>query len=756
MSINNKHSLVDSVVEALKRLSLESVIKDEDLANSSETLESIRESDLYLSCMDKISTYDMFSSIPKHILVNAGINVNLDNYSNNPENIPDSYHQQLLSLMNEYITSTYVETNNYYRALNGLPDMGDIGDLILYPMNGVDENKFIHDMSIGELILLEESGQMDLIKESYGKRYLNHLGERKIPPYKSRRGIRFELIYTPEIIDKDILNIFKEQFEKSRVYVLKTVYSDAFKFNSEFYDNFISVFIMVQTIVDIIINIPETVIRREFFDENMMRDIFLSNGIDYFPEIPFRYQMAMIKNLNSLLKFKSTTRNLVDLCSIFGFDNIDIFKYYLLKDRRMDGDNFSETKYKVNDKGETVEDVEQNYNLKFIRVPIDDIADNHIRDNKSHVSYSDIVNSDEYWYSDNDKKEIDNKILNTNFNYVATKYLSLDTIYEMNKMSFDMTYFINMIFDNIELEEALQLVVVDIDNSKKFKLVDIICILYSLMYEKIGIKDTILDTSTKVLHVLGFNYDVNLSQLATYLNEKGYSFKDVGIDEFEIPDSPMLTYNDLLNIYTKNKDIQKHITDQMIKADTIEIYRIYKKIYDSLMVSKLNTSQFTDNSGNFTPTYTDYLRDRDDVLYKTIMNIKALSGDEKSDKIIEIMDGILLSLQEFLDSVDLGFFVTNISTTSGELIKDYLFKLINFFKSHTVQMLSMNVVYSFNSKIDNKLFLFDDMRVSTEYHFNTADRSYILNDSISIGSKELLKKDTATPRDNMFITRTYD
>lgn len=756
MSITNKNSLINSVVEELKYLSLNSVIKDEDLANNSETVNSIKESDLYLSCMDKISTYEMFTVIPNTILLKAGITSNVDYYSNNPSKIPFEYHETLVSLMNEYIISEYVETNNYYRALDGIPDVGDLGDFIIYPIKGIDDTKFIHDMNIGEIILLEESGQLDAIKETYNKEYLNHLCKRKIPPYKARKANRFELIYTPDILNTDLLNTFKEQFEKSRIFVLKTVYSDAFKFNSDYYDNFISVFIMVQTIVDIIINIPEAVIRREFFDENMMRDIFLSNGIDYFPEIPFRYQMAMIKNLNTLLKFKSTTRNLVDLCSIFGFDNVEIFKYYLLKDRKMENGVFTDPVYTINEDGERVEDVEANYNLKFIRVPIDDIADNHLRDNKSHVSYRDIVSTDDYWYADNNKQEIDSKILNSNFNYVITKYLSLDTIYEMNKMSFDMTYFINMVFDNIELEEALQLAVIDIDNSKRFKLVDIICLLYTLMYEKIGITDTILDTSTKVLHVLGFNYEVNLSQLATYLNEKGYTFEDVGIDGFEIPDSPMLTYNDLLNIYAKNKDIQKHLTEQMVRADNIEVYRIYKTIYESLMISKLNTSNFKNRNGDFTNTYTEYLKDRDDILHTTIMNIRALSKDEKHDKIVEIMDAVLLSLQEFLDSVDLNFFITNISTTSGELVKEYLFKLINFFKSHTVQMLSMNVVYSFNSKLENKLFLFDDLTVSTEYNANTADRSFILNDSISIGEKELLKKDNALPYDNIFIIRTYN
>ena len=69
--------------------------------------------------------------------------------------------------------------------------------------------------------------------------------------------------------------------------------------------------------VDMIIELLEYIIKREVFDYRMVQVLFESNGIEYFPEIPFRYQKALISNLNKLIKYKSTTVDIVDICNLF-------------------------------------------------------------------------------------------------------------------------------------------------------------------------------------------------------------------------------------------------------------------------------------------------------------------------------------------------------------------------------------------------------------------------------------------------------
>ena len=67
--------------------------------------------------------------------------------------------------------------------------------------------------------------------------------------------------------------------------------------------------------------------------------IFESNGVKYFDDIPLKYQIALVKNLNKLIKFKSTDKCIVDIISIFGINNIEVFKYYIMKDRYLNKPN---------------------------------------------------------------------------------------------------------------------------------------------------------------------------------------------------------------------------------------------------------------------------------------------------------------------------------------------------------------------------------------------------------------------------------
>ena len=91
--------------------------------------------------------------------------------------------------------------------------------------------------------------------------------------------------------------------------------------------------------IDIISEVQEFIARRDIFDDRSIRYLFESYGIPYYPEIPRVYQIAMVKNINTLLKWKASTKNMIDICSLFGFDEIEIFRYYLLRDRRVKLDN---------------------------------------------------------------------------------------------------------------------------------------------------------------------------------------------------------------------------------------------------------------------------------------------------------------------------------------------------------------------------------------------------------------------------------
>lgn len=757
LRIDTDNRYMDNIIRCLKILLLESILKDTDLADNNETISSIRNSDLYMGAIENLNKFDMFTSIPTEVLEKSYVpNDIIQSSKYNLESIPMEYRNIIVKNMNEYIIDNYIELNNYYRNLNGLPDVDDPGIRLEHNVLDVDITKYIHQMNEDEIHILENTGELEtLILENPTKTYLQHLGLKKIPIYYARKTYNFGLLYTPEIEYEKLAIRFKELVEKNRVYALKVIYSDAFKYNSDYYDNFIQLFIKIQAIIDIINDLPESVIRRDFFDNESIRDMFLSHGIHYYPEIPYRYQIAMIKNLNSLLKYKSTTRNIIDICNIFGFDNIQIFKYYLLKDRRMIySGEYTEPKYIEDEDGNLIEDYDKNYKLKFVKVPVNDIADNYIRDTDNHLEYDEVVYYDEFWDAEYDHQEVKEKILEHEFNYVLSKYLSIDTIYDMSQLSFDLAYLFNMIFDNKHLEEYLVLPINKIKYNRKFKLTDAICFLYVLTYESIGIEDTILDTTGKVLYVKGFNFQVDLSEIGTYILNKGYTLEEFGIADMTIPKSNIMTYNNLLNIYIKNRNIYRHVVKQLCTVDDINIYRIYQKIYKALLISQLNTSSFINNSGNFCPTYTEYLKDRDNLLYETIQSIRSLEGEEKNIRISELLDDVINSLEECLQTDKLDFKYISLSAITNELIKKYIYKIINFFKSYTVQLLSMNVIYKFDDQSTNKVIMIDDHKRYGVYTFDESSTHH-RGDSIMFSKKYVKYDEYMKIKDRIFILRTY-
>ena len=723
--------VLDDIIYYTKVLVLRSVLKDQDKADNNESVESRKNGDKYLLCMDGYASFHMFEydePMLRSVLVPQSI---LMECVEDNSKIPDQYRPLLLKNAVESFIENYEEKNNYYRMLNGLPDLGDPGIILdpnIYDISdivGIDFSKKLHEMTDDEVDILYALGVIDKVLENNpDKKYLEHLGPRKISIYQARKADRFELLYVPEgEVPTEILNRYKNKFLLNRSYTLKTIYSDAFKFGSDYYDNFIAILILIQTMVDMIIELPEYIIKREVFDYRMVQVLFESNGIEYFPEIPFRYQKALISNLNKLIKYKSTTVDIVNICNLFGFENIKVFKYYLLRDRKLDADGNYVFEYKEvtdeNGNKKYVEDLSKEYDLKFMKVPIDGEVDKSLYDNTKMSDYDDVVLGDKYWNGTEEHEIIKQRIIETEFNYLQSKYFSIDTIYNLTSVAFDVCYFFNMVFDNDEFEKLILIRVPLINSTTSFKLVDLICYLFALAYEYQGIKDSIMDTQGKVLHIKGFNFKADLAELAKYVEEKGYTLADLGVDEFQIPVTSM-TFNQLLNVFTKNKAIYDHITYEIVHANNKRIYDIYKKLYDSLMITDLNMKVFTDKNRKIYSTYTDFLKDRDSILYYSLLKIREITNVmNKKQQISDYIDAIVYSLEDFIkDKTLFNNILSYIPTVSAESVKYYIYKVIDFFKSYKVQLMNINIVYIFG-RIDTYIKMIDD--ISIQYNLTKAD-----------------------------------
>lgn len=715
--INNTDTipLVDELVYYSKIICRDLEIKDQNKANLYETVESVKNSDLYIKCVENKATISNFIYTYDE-LISYGLDKKFINeYIKDPTTIPKTFHSKIISIRTNSFLESYNELNNYYRMLDGLPDIGDEGilvpdgliDMTIYH-DSIDLSKKIHEMTKDEQDVLLILDVINTIIESYPKaKYLKHIGSNKISIYRARKALEFQLLFIPTDIPIEISRRFETEYEINRQYIMKRVYSEAYKYQSDHYDSFIAIFIIISTLCDVFSKVPDFFIKGDIFDLKTIKLIFESNGIDYFPNIPKKYQLAMVRNLNRLKKYKASYQSIVDISSLFGFDNIEIFKYYILKERLTDKNGA----YVFN------EEDSDNYDLKFIKVPIDGVVDDYINEPKNILAYNEITDQDRYWDGQEDHNYIRQKIIDYEFNILRTQYLSIDTVYSMTELSFEISYFYNMLFDDVILEDKLMIKVPTISTIVPFKFTDILCYMFALGYMYMGISDNILYKPSEVLTIHGFNFKANMEVLGNYIANKGYTLEQLGITDFQIPKTSLLTYNQLLYVFTQNRKIYNHLYDEMRTADNKDIYDIYKSLYDALMITEVNMDFFKKSDGTVATGYTDYIKDKNKLLYKSIQDIRSIKDDdERISKIANMINDIVYIIESYMDTKEFKYLWYRIPTVSAESIKMYLYEVINFFKSYKTTILNINTIYKFDDKLDNAIGIIDKIRINYELH----------------------------------------
>ena len=334
-------------------------------------------------------------------------------------------YKQGVHLSEPFFEDSYEEKNNYYRMLNGQPPLPSseeeesyvkkYGSSTLDPLTGhvkvlleyayipmgqyqhmVPEDyflnlseRFFHELNSVELKLVKQCGIFDIIKDTYkgfDYEYIYHMDEMKIDPYTARTAENFSLLFCPPIPFPEIEEKFKRTFERNRLFTITTIYSEAFTFGSMHYDNFIQILIIVQTMIDLISEVQEYIINKDVFDSRTIRYLFESYGIAYYKEIDVKYQLRIIKNVNRLLKFKSTNMNISDIIEIFDNADIDVFTYYLMKTKRVSKDSM---------KFYTYEDVNPKYSINGTYY----IADSKPTNNRYPLSNVSLKSGDKEFYN---------------------------------------------------------------------------------------------------------------------------------------------------------------------------------------------------------------------------------------------------------------------------------------------------------------------------------------------------------------------
>lgn len=730
---------IDELVYFTKIIAVNAIIKDSDKADAAETIDSLKAADLYIACREGKARFDNFT-YDYDILVDFLPPAIINECVRDNDKIPNEYRNKLLQLKVQNYINNYEEENDYYRNFMGLPPTEDTKkDFVYLTQDQIDSiptltnpKSPVHLMNNEDLTILYSHGIIDdLIEEYPDKTYLKFMGDNAIDVYKARKALEFQILYIPTVSNNELMERWNTKYEQNRTYTLKTYYSEAYKLYSDYYNNFIIIFIVLQTMMDIISEVQEFIARRDIFDDRSIRYLFESYGIPYYPEIPRVYQIAMVRNINRLLKWKASTKNMIDICSLFGFDEVDIFRYYLLRDRRVvpDNDNdYTNDQYQFNYKtiidenGEEkiVPDNDKNYELKFVRVPIDEPVDDYLKDKTAYEDYDIITNEDTFWDGHSKHEDIKSAILDQEFSWTRTKYISVDTLYDLSELSFDLPYFINMMVDDWLKEDYLYVKIPTIKNNHQFRVADLFVYMMAVTHIYYGFEDRIMDSRSKILSILGFNFHVDMHALADDIyktTSPAFTIEDMKADNFYIPESQITNFEYLLDVFTTNKEIWKTVSSGMVHADNKRIYDAYKKVYDSCYIEEYTTTFFTLQDGSIAETYTDFLKERDYVLYESIQDLKSYTDESSlqtaiANQLIEIV----YVLNEYMDSDEFKYVFSKFPAVSGDYVRTYMLKIINFFKSYKVHLLDISTVYRAFDKRDNSIKVYEDwiMKVKKE------------------------------------------
>lgn len=694
-------SFADTLLTFAKNL----IIKNETRAEEGETTDSFKNARRYLIACENTDTFETYDDWTKEELLAVGIDKDtVENILSGRVEVPSDYKAKLLKNRRISIITSYTEMNDYYRMLNGLPNYGETDIMTSY-------GKTITELNDEELFHLQQ-GELEELKKIHPRaEYLNHLGDKRVDFYTARTAKNYEILsYKKYILEEDQAVTFIALYYENRRYIVMTNYSKAFA-DMYYYDAFISLLIVFMTMQRFINEQYNYAIRKDYYNINDIKNVFLSYGLPFFSDIPIKYQRNIVKNLNNLLKYKGTDKVLVDIVKLFGFSNVELYKYYLIKDFKRD--------YNGNPVINT-HDLKSSFEVKFAQVPFEttDITQ-ALQQTTLYQKYEEVVEDDPYWGevgldSDNESlavQDFKEEILNMEFNYINTKYLSMNTIFDVTKDNMDLAYFFNLLDTMNQNGNLATMTFISKDikpSSNSIRLFDAVSALYLLICKKFGFKDNIITSSTGIASIHSFKFNQETQDLLNRIESNAKIYTNDSEVKFNIKklsdednqamqlSSLLYTRDELVDLYFKNNDYRNFLIKRMDDTEDYLEYKALNEIYKFNMLSDSTINSYGDYK-----TYSEYLKDNDYELYQYI------EDNSQNEKAINLtISNVLYAIEGFVNSYKFDDMFASLSSLSGDIIKSYITRMINIFKAYTVELKKINIYYVFDEKVANRLKMF--------------------------------------------------
>lgn len=441
--------------------------------------------------------------------------------------IPSQYQEEILEKMRSYVIENYVnpdlspskdfvvkryfgERNQYYRELNGLPPIDRMSNQPIINMNELLPNEYpnssvskrLYNLTDEEVEAIKLNGKYDELFTIYSSiDYLKHMGRNRIDVLEARNTDNFEILKIGTYSEKYHYNIFIENFRIAKEYILRRFFFPELYGNHKYYGDFISYLITVQAMCQSIARSDSILLNHLYTDEDTIRLRLESFGLNVFNDIPLIYRKNIAKNIENLIINKGINSIYKLILDIFNVDSVEVYRYFyrqLLKDGQI--------------------------NLTMSQVPIDaEKFINEILKDINKTDYDEITKNDIYWasygmpltYKNPETGNIEsvgdpndylkNKILETRFNYMNSKYISINGIFNLSKLNFNASYLMNYL---LELSKRNLSIEMDVDGiDERQSLFMIMVLLFAIQAKRLGYDGNIQHDASSVAYVLKYNLD---------------------------------------------------------------------------------------------------------------------------------------------------------------------------------------------------------------------------------------------------------
>ena len=609
----------------------------------------------------------------------------------------DSHTLQLImAAKRESTLKNYVEMNNYYRPLLGLPDIvrdPEKGTLLESPteiiylkdkITGVDISKPIHKFTSNEKKLLKSSGVLDKLRKAYPDiLYLKYI-DRNIDIKTARDTAAFDVMWYDDTYDYMI--DFVDHYKSIRNKFL-TAHNNQFDdISYDKWEGLMCINLLLTALASYNAYQPVIDAKDSFATKQEVWNLFTSYGI---PKWDFNLSIltSIARKINTLTMKKGTKGGLMEISKIF--DSINIFKYYIIKRVNPDA-NLSDPKLSNDDK----------YELYFAKVPIEkDDPYEYIQDESELLDYNTIVKRDERWgYKDN---KLEHEIKNKEFSYSESKYIGLNNKIDIFSFSMEMSYFYRFIVEHKKEVEHLKFYLDTVD--VQCDIFELLTYLQLLVFRKYHVAPDIPDTISSVLNMYAIRNHIDADRIKLIFKDyfKYHHLENrYNVDAWDKVSGNESNLGELLDVFETDYDLVKYL--YKIRKET-DNYKDFCMIDDTIRA--LSYGEKIPELYNGKTNLEDFISSYSAESTKYLVRLGELSSSNTmNEDINEEITVVLNCIREKISAIKQKEVYTLLdkyqNLYSDADVMQYLEKIVNFYKSYTQDIIDKGITYTADDLTD--------------------------------------------------------